>query len=65
MGAHPPGNHHHRIGHHPPISLIGEFNHGVQGGIQGKGAEEIPLPAVLRLVHRHPFYVQDALESSH
>jgi len=25
----------------------------VQGRIEGKGAEEVPLAAVLRLIHRH------------
>ncbi len=53
IGTDATGHHHDGIGHHPAIGLIGQFHHGVQRGIQGKGTEEIPLPAVLRLVHRH------------
>jgi hypothetical protein len=53
IGADATGHHQHRIGHHTAIGLIGQFHQGIQRGVKGKGAEEIPLPALLRLVHRH------------
>ena len=53
IGADPAGHHHDRIGHYSPIGLIGQFDGGIQRGIQGKGAQQIPLLPVLGLVHRH------------
>ena len=53
IGTDAAGYHQHGIGHHPSIGLIGELHGGVQRRIQGKRPEQVPLSAILPLIHRH------------